>query len=391
MHSEVDTALAVRLAADWLRSCPDLLAAAEEEMIDRLLHSPRRGDLCAIGDIRRGQLADEGRSRNWDAIQVLVDFEPASARLGEAIEPKLLWHIRARGGDRRIDGRSSIKMSPRQLTWMIAAFRQTWPACHRPSGSTWGDDNPWDASEYLFSLISRLGDDTSDEAIVAIEALRAAPPDGYTEYIRTVTAEQRRKRVEKEYMPPKLRQVMSILNAGPPTDAADLQAVTVEALQTAQRLLRGSDVDWYRGFFRENGGHRDEESCRDELIKMLRSVDHSLQYIPETHVADDKRVDIVVQAHPQLILPIEIKGQWHSEIWTAADKQLDHLYVNDWRAERGIYLILWLGVGTSMLNPPNGSPKPTTALELHDALSATSKAAFAGRVEIVVLDLTRPS
>jgi hypothetical protein len=239
-------------------------------------------------------------------------------------------------------------------------------------------------------LISRLGDDTSDEAVASIEALRDMPQDGYTEHIRTVATEQRQKRVETEYTPPTLRQVMSILNAGPPTDAPDLQAVTLEAMETAQRLLRGSDVDWYRGFFRENGYHRDEESCRDELIKMLRSVDNSLQYIPETHVADDKRVDIVVQAHPRLILPIEIKGQWHSEIWTAADKQLDHLYVNDWRAERGIYLILWFGVGTSLLNPPNGSPKPTTALELRDALYATSKAAFAGRVEIVVIDLTRP-
>ena len=167
--------------------------------------------------------------------------------------------------------------------------------------------------------------------------------------------------------------------------------MTLEALETAQRLLRGSDVDWYRGFLREDGRHKDEEPCRDEIIKMLRAVDNSLEYIPETHVADDKRVDIVAQAHERLILPIEIKGQWHPELWSAADKQLNHLYVNDWRAERGIYLVLWFGKDTMIPNPPDGRPKPTTAPELREALHATSKAAVAGRVDVVVLDVTRPS
>jgi hypothetical protein len=81
---------------------------------------------------------------------------------------------------------------------------------------------------------------------------------------------------------------------------------------------------------------------------------------------------------------------WHSELWTAADKQLDHLYVNDWRAERGIYLVLWFGEGTALPSPPDGSPKPPTAAGLQKALLSTSKAAVAGRVDIVVLDITRP-
>jgi hypothetical protein len=161
-------------------------------------------------------------------------------------------------------------------------------------------------------------------------------------------------------------------------------------LETAQRLLRGSDVDWYRGFFREGGTHKSEEPCRDEMIKMLRTLDNNLEYIPETHVADDKRVDIVVRAQERLILPIEIKGQWHAELWTAADKQLDHLYVNDWRAERGIYLVLWFGGSTPLPSPPDGSPKPATAAGLQKALLSRSKAAVAGRVNIVVLDITRP-
>ena len=58
MSSEIDAELAARVAAEWLRACPDLLADAEEKMIDRLLHSARREELREIGDMRRGNTAD---------------------------------------------------------------------------------------------------------------------------------------------------------------------------------------------------------------------------------------------------------------------------------------------------------------------------------------------
>jgi hypothetical protein len=235
-----------------------------------------------------------------------------------------------------------------------------------------------------------MGEDTSDEAVAAMAGLVDAPSDGYTNHIRAIAAEQRRKCVEQGYSPPTIREIATILDAGPPGSAADLQAVMLENLNVVQAMLRGSDVDWYRGFLRENGRHEDEEPCRDELIKMQRVVDASLEYIPESHGADDKRVDIVVRAGARLTLPVEIKGQWHRDLWTSADLQLDHLYVTDWRAERGIYLVLWFGGATVLTKPPAGIVPPSTPEELREALRATSRAAQAGRVDVVVFDLTRP-
>ena len=335
-------------------------------------------------------MLDEERRRNWDAVQVLVDLDAASARLGGKIEAELLWHVRARGGDRRRDQRASAPLNPHQLAWIVTAFRKLWPARGHPSGVTSGDTNPWDASDYLCSLISRLADDTSDEALAALVGLRDTPQDGYTDHLRAVAAEQRQKRVEQAYAPPTLKQISSILDAGPPANGADLQAVVLGALDTMQGWLRGNDVDWYRGFLREDGRHKDEELCRDELIKMLRAIDNNLEYVPESHAADDKRVDIVVRANERLILPIEVKGQWHAKLWTAADKQLDHLYLNDWRADRGIYLVLWFGKVSLLSKSREGAVQPTTPRGLREALIATSKAALAGRLEIVVLDLARP-
>jgi hypothetical protein len=93
-------------------------------------------------------------------------------------------------------------------------------------------------------------------------------------------------------------------------------------------------------------------------------------------------------------LPVEIKGQWHADVWTAADSQLDRLYTADYAAERrGIYLVLWFGrqVPKSKLPRSSGRGKraPTSPEELRTKLIASSRAAQEGRVAVVVLDLER--
>jgi hypothetical protein len=388
MRSDADASLATALAIDWLQACPDMPAGPEAELIDLVLRSSRIAELGPIGEARRAAPLDE-RRRNWDAVQVILDLDAASGRLAAKVEPELIWHIRSRTASDGRDDRPNLSLDPRQMAWIVATFRTTWPARAFPSGSYTGDTNPWDATSYLSDLISRLGENTVDDAVAAISDLRDSPRDGYTDHIRAVAAEQWRKRVEQAYEPATIQEMAAILEGGAPSSAADLQAVMLEDLDVVQAMLRGSDVDWYKGFFRDDGRHRDEESCRDEIIKMLREIDRRLDFIPESHGADEKRVDIVVKAAQRLILPVEIKGQWHRELWTAADTQLDHLYVADWRAERGIYLVLWFGERVKGL--PVGINPPSTAEELRHALVSTSRAAQAGRVDVVVLDLTRPA
>lgn len=91
------------------------------------------------------------------------------------------------------------------------------------------------------------------------------------------------------------------------------------------------------------------------------------------------------------MVPIEVKGQWNKDLWTAADRQLDLLYTSDWRAERGIYLVLWFGTKVSkrLQKPPAGVNPPATAEDLRSALAEQSATTREGRTEIVVLDLTR--
>lgn len=392
MRREKFSDIATKFAFEWLGACPDLPAGVEMVLIDRLVNSGRFEELRNLLPGRLKSDLDDERRLSWDAVQVCVDFENAKVRLQQPLECELLWHLRARTVGSRSEDLSAAPLSPIQRAWIISSFRSLWPNRPRPAGVSSGNRNYWDAPDYLKNQISLLGEDTSDEARKALASLAAEDQDGYTDYIRVVIAEQDQKLAEQTYKTPTLDEIEAVLQGGEIVDPADLKAVLLDALENVQAKLRGDPIDWYKGFYTAGGAkHRDEEACRDELIKMLQAIEPDLEYIPEAHVADDKRVDIVVQARAGVIIPIEVKGQWHPDLWVAADKQLDFLYGNDWRAEHGIYLVLWFGTDQPLKPPPNGAAKPTTPEELAEAITANSIAAQEGRISVVVLDLTRPA
>lgn len=128
------------------------------------------------------------------------------------------------------------------------------------------------------------------------------------------------------------------------------------------------------------------------MLGLLRQGSNKIVYEVEVHEADDKEADIGCTVW-QLRLPIEVKGQWHPELWTGADNQLNKLYTQDWRAEgRGIYLVLWFGLRTDnkkLKSRGRGQINPTSADQLKEMLIESSQAAKSGQIEIIVIDIAR--
>lgn len=393
MRNEENSALADLFAVDWIVRFPQMSTEAESEILDRLLATKSgRATLRKIVQDRRTADLSHERRLTWNAVGIIVDFtETVQALSGfGGIDSALLWHLRARLGDRR-HGVPRTQLDVEQLAWTITTFRPFFPAEQRPEGVTTGDANPWDATDYLTALIMRLGDDTSSAAADALVKLRDAPSDGYTDVLRVAVAEQKRKRVEAEWRSLELNTVISAIKDSPPTTASQFLAILLEELATVQAKIKGSDINWYRDFF-DGGEPAVEERCRDTIIKMFGMLPFGIKAMPEGVLADSKRCDIICLLGDMMI-PIEIKGQWHRDLWTAADNQLDLLYTNDHRAERGIYLVLWFGDGTikPLKAPPKGVTLPSSIDGLRDALVGLSASTGDGRTEILVLDITRPS
>ncbi|MHA6267197.1 NACHT domain-containing protein [Aliiroseovarius sp. CAU 1755] len=390
-----DSEMATALASEWLERFPKQTHRAEVELIDCLIAAGEFEFLKKyVEDRRKSKILDEERRSDWDAVAFLVDFENVHNQLSKARgkDPKFLWNLRSRLSRRHDEG-SPAPLSPAQLSWIIKKFRPLWQNEPHPRGMTSGDANPWDAAEYLGTLINRLGSLTSPDAVKELLALRDAPRDGYTDHLKRTFAEQAQKVVEDNYTPPTIAELVSVLSDGSPHSADQLQAVMLEELTVAQQKIRSHPVDWHLDFF-ENAVPKNEEACRDTLLKMFGDYPYGILCEPEGHLADDKRADIKCTID-QLMLPIEIKGQWHKDLWHAADTQLDRLYSNDWRAERkGIYLVFWFGPNVpknkKLKSRGKGSKRPTTAEELRLELVEHSEVAKQGRIEIVVLDMVRP-
>lgn len=210
MRSKQYGDFATSMAIDWLQACSDLPAGPEMELVDRLVSSGRLDELRSLVAIRLSQDLDDERRRSWDAIQVYVDFEGAVDRLTQPLQPELLWHLRARIGGGRSDEGLFSSLSPAQRAWIVSSFRKAWPNRARPGGSSSGDQNYWDASDYLKHQISLLGEDISEQAQDALASLAEQHEDGYSEHILVVIAEREQKIAEKCYKATSLAELQTI-------------------------------------------------------------------------------------------------------------------------------------------------------------------------------------
>jgi len=382
------------LAQDWLVRFPEMPATAEIELIDHLARFHAWSVLRAAATARRaaGYRNDEHR-RTWLAAEFLADFDRFQADLaeGETIDRELMWHIRRHGGVRRSDPGDAGGALAR-LVWLIRTFRPLHKAIGRPTGTTSGNQNEWDATEFLQGAIGELASDTSDAAITALTELRDEASDGYTDAIRKASSDQIQARREGDFKPLRLDDLAAVLRQAPPATIQDLRAIALDALASVQRQVRGDDVDSAKLFY-DGGAPLTENRCRNVLTTLLRgTLPFGIDCVPERAMPNGKRVDLVL-AIDALQLPLEAKGQWNPHLWTGAADQLDGLYTKEWRASgAGIYLVFWFGPGGPegriLKAPPKGQALPRTPEELAAALSARLPEHRRADLSIVVFDVS---
>ena len=259
-----------------------------------------------------------------------------------------------------------------------------------------GDDNPWDASDLIERLISRIARDPSPEAEAILRRLRDEQADGYLGTIQHAIASQHRSRLEANYQSPTLQSYKAVLSdTGEPQNAADLQAIILAELTFLQERLYGDAENVVNNFYTDAGKPRDENGCRDQLLIALGpNLPFGIQKPLEVAMPQGKRGDAAF-VWRDIAVPLECKGQWHNDVWTAAETQLDRYYAIDHKAAgKGIYLVFWFGpdapAGRRLKLPPGDMPKPETAEEMRVALEGGLPESRRADIAIVVLDLSRP-
>jgi len=396
-RAQEDRSLANRLAAEWLFTYETLPISIEDQLVGILADAEDIEALRVLVGIRHssGYSSDE-RRQAWLANSILFDFDNATKRAQPQSEDDkpLLWLLRDRLGGRRMQGRKMPHLTAAQLAWIIRRFRHHYPVVERPSGVSSGDQNPWDATDFLRGLISSLAGDPSERAGTELHVLNKDPEDGYTPYVRFAAEQHRRARREASFSGVTLKSLKAVLELKAPATTSDLLAVVRSCLSRLQQQLRGSDTDVIGKYYRDDGQPRDEDSCTDRLIEDIERLlpPYGIKGIPQRDMPHNKRVDVVF-ALGDFALPIECKGQWNRDLWTAATEQLDSLYLNDWRAQdRGLLLVYWFGSDVKAVRrlrkPPPGTRIPQTPDDLRDLLLAQVPLERRTSIAIEVLDLT---
>ena len=111
---------------------------------------------------------------------------------------------------------------------------------------------------------------------------------------------------------------------------------------------------------------------------------------PEFDYINDKRADIRVSYRNTIIVPIEIKGEWHPELWRAVQSQLIPRYTKQEETDGfGVYLVIWIG-GSEQPTARDKGRRPTSPFDLESRLHNHLPKTDQQRIAVRVLNVTRP-
>jgi hypothetical protein len=178
---------------------------------------------------------------------------------------------------------------------------------------------------------------------------------------------------------------------------ADLHALLLAHLDDARTTFEHGNTDGYKVFWNLDAYGRPtkplpEETCRDRLVDRLRLglLPLSVTVEPEGHMAHDKRADMMVAMPARKIL-CELKRDYHSDVWTAAEGQLERFYTPDPDAGGfGVYAVFWFGDKrpSKIPSPPGGKAKPRSAREMEQMLIEMVPHERRVRIAVHVIDVS---
>ena len=404
-HNRRHADLAGRLSVEWLRSCPALPPSKRAELL--VCAAENAGPEMVrelVIDRRADDHPDEETRLFWLSADYVADFDDRQEALGReaADNPGFLWFIRDRiDPPKRVDPNASSAVglgwnrpSVAQLAFIVEAFGGNWlTSAQHPGGARADGRDAEDAADFIVSAICEISRRPSSEATEALQGFCAAAPRGYVDMAEQSLRRQLLLRRESEYAAPTIEELRAAVTDAPPESIDDMRAWLADRIATLQERIRGSNTDMWEAYW-AGACPRDENYCRNRMIEHLSGqLPDSIRLEPEARMPGAKRADIALTRNA-IKLPVEIKGQWHRDLWNAVIDQLDAKYAVDWQVDgRGVYIVLWFGDVPDKQLPghPEGLERPGSPEALRtmlvDRLSEDQRA----RIDVFVIDLSRPA
>jgi hypothetical protein len=254
------------------------------------------------------------------------------------------------------------------------------------------DSGMSEAAEILLRQLSNL---TSTDASAELgDMRRAAQSTSWRLHLDWRLFEHSKLARAARFSAPPFAAVCAVVANGSPANHRDLAELLRHHLAHVAERIQHDEANLLETFYRQTSKGEEpkiENDCRDVLLGLVsdRITQQGASFDKEAHTSGDRRADLrgALVRSDRMAIPIEVKKDNHSKVWTAWQDQLHARYTTHPEAGGiGIYLVLWFGDKTQ---PSPDGKKPRTAQQMASMLDAMIPAEFRQTTVGLVIDLSR--
>ena len=283
------------------------------------------------------------------------------------------------------------RLSAAKVYHIMDAYVDQWPRVLLPEIFGTGSPKGEEAYRFLRDVVWAIEEDDPDDSVPILNIMLSSPRfDNFRLDLQSMRASTLRKKALRDFEPPAPHNVADLLDRGTIATVEGLRALLVEEFSNLQDAIYGGEFDTLEVFY-EAGRHVGEVVASKRIAERidLRLNAFNISIAIEHQLKDAKRCDItaskMIDGARRLIV-IEVKGQWHRELFIAAAAQLYERYAIHPNAEQqGIYLVLWVGAGELIAGTKNHAI--TSPNQLRERIIESIPELLRGRIDVVVLDL----
>ncbi len=307
----------------------------------------------------------------------------------------LLFNERS-GRMNRSDNPVWPRLTSDKVEALLDAFFVHWPKVPLPSSWGTGSPNSETAYRFLTEVIWSINSDDPDNAIPTLQRLLANSRylDLHNEMKSMLSGLERQKAL-RDFEPPSPSKVVAMLDKSEILTVEGLRALIIDELTAYQADLNGSETTskdvFYKNF--EKGERLGEVPAALRIADRFRLLlkGQGIVVEPEKQMQAATRCDITFTKmidNVRKLLVVEVKGQWHKDLYTAAAAQLHERYsIHPDAAQQGVYLVLWFGPDEQIAGLKNKTI--ATAEELKKSIEKKLPNELATLVDVFVLDVSK--
>tara|TARA_B110001469_G_C9648373_1_gene329302 strand:- start:6 stop:4049 length:4044 start_codon:yes stop_codon:yes gene_type:complete len=276
---------------------------------------------------------------------------------------------------------------------VLDTFVDIWKKVELPN--SWGSGSPDEETAYRFlnNIVWAIGKDTPERSLPVLKHLIDTPRfRNYSQVASSMHASSLRQMALRDFEAPSPENVVELLDSNKLAIVEDLRAFLIEVLEELQQTIFGGEFDSVEKFY--TGGRRVDENTASQRIAEhleMRLSALSMSVTIEQHFKNSKRCDITAAKMfegSRSLVVVEVKGQWHTELYTAAEAQLFERYSTHPDAgNQGIYLVLWFGEDEKVAG--RKTHRITSPSELRTSVMNDMPDSLRNMIDVFVLDLSK--